>query len=234
MIANFSQAVEPFSQVAPLPQPQIPDWIEQISPTKEAEPLAQIRIRFKDPVIPLESLDSPEQQAKLNLFQIQPALPGRFRFLTPRMVGFQADEPLPKATRIQVTVKAGLADLNNHRLTQDLAWTFTTDPIQITNLPQTNPNPYSSGYLDIKPNLAITSNVQLDLNSLANNATLISEADQKIISLKAEQPTAENQQPYPIFLANGSTDPFNLINRQWQYQLIPQQELQKILVIAWN
>ncbi len=227
MIANFSQAVEPFSRVAPLPQPQIPDWIEQISPTKEAEPLAQIRIRFKDPVIPLESLDSPEQQIKLNLFQIQPALPGRFRFLTPRMVGFQADEPLPKATRIQVTVKAGLADLNNHRLTQDLAWTFTTDPIQITNLPQTNPNPYSSGYLDIKPNLAITSNVQLDLNSLANNATLISESTQERISLKAEQPTAENQQPYPIFLANGSTDPFNLINRQWQYQLIPQQELQK-------
>lgn len=220
---NFSQAGEILPQVAPLPKPQIPDWIEQISPTEAVEPLAQIRIRFKDPVIPLESLDSPAQQEKLNLFQIQPALPGRFRFLTPRMVGFQADEPLPKATRIQVTIKAGLADLNNHRLTQDLAWTFTTEPLEI-NLPETNS---SSGYLDTKPNLVITANVELDLNSLANHARLISESNQEKISLKAEQPTAENQTRYPILIANSSTDPFSLINRRWLYHLIPQKELQK-------
>jgi uncharacterized protein YfaS (alpha-2-macroglobulin family) len=227
MSTNYSTKVEPLPEVAPLSAPEISDWIEQISPTDEAEPLAQIRIKFKDPVIPLESLDSPEQQEKLKLFAIQPALPGRFRFLTPRMVGFQADEPLPKSTRIQVTLKAGLTDLNNHQLDRDLAWTFTTEPIKITNLPETKPNRYHPGYLDTQPNLEITSNVELDLASLANQASLVSEATQERIALKAEQPTAENEQNPPIFVASRAADPFQLINRQWNYQLTPEKELQK-------
>ena len=227
MVTNFSTKVKPLPQVAPLSTPEISDWIEQISPTGEAETLAQIRIRFKDPVIPLESLDSPEQQEKLNLFEIQPPLPGRFRFLTPRMVGFQADEPLPKATRIQVSLKAGLEDLKNHRLDDDLAWTFTTERIELTNLPETNPNRYSSGYLDIEPTLQITSNVQLDLKSLGKHASLISEENQKRISLQAKQATAGNEQNPPIFVASTSSDAFNLMNRQWQYELTPEKKLQK-------
>ena len=34
---------QPLPAIAPLPLPELPDWIEQISPTGEAEPLAQIR-----------------------------------------------------------------------------------------------------------------------------------------------------------------------------------------------
>jgi hypothetical protein len=67
MSTNYSTKVEPLPEVAPLSAPEISDWIEQISPTDEAEPLAQIRIKFKDPVIPLESLDSPEQQEKTQI-----------------------------------------------------------------------------------------------------------------------------------------------------------------------
>ena len=114
--------------------PKLPDWIEQISPLGNAKPTSQIRIRFKQALIPVESLDSPQQQNLLTKFAIWPPLPGQFRFLTPRMVGFQADKAIPKATRVKVTLKAGLADLKNHRLNQDLAWTFNTESIQITNL----------------------------------------------------------------------------------------------------
>ncbi len=227
MATNFSTKMENLPEIQPLSPPKITDWIEQISPTGDAEPLAQIRIRFKEPVIPLESLDSPEQQEKLNLFEIQPALPGRFRFLTPRMVGFQADKPLPKATRIQVSLKAGLEDVKNHRLDEDLAWTFTTERIELTNLPQTNPNQYTPGYLDIRPSLSITSNVELDLTSLAEKASLVSESTQKRITLKAEEQTAENQPDTPIFVASRSRDPFNQIHRGWNYQLTPDRDLQK-------
>lgn len=60
--------------------PPLPEWIEQISPTGEAELLSQIRIRFKEALIPLETLDSLEQQEKLKKFEIFPELPGEFRF----------------------------------------------------------------------------------------------------------------------------------------------------------
>src|SRR5690242_7679783 len=87
-LAKISPKVEPLPAVSPLPLPQLPDWIEQISPTGNAEPLAQIRIRFNEALIPVESLDSPSQQNLLQKFEILPPLPGQFRFLTPRMVGF--------------------------------------------------------------------------------------------------------------------------------------------------
>ncbi len=127
---GISQSKEQLPTVSPLTPPKLPDWIEQISPIGDAKPLNQIRIRFKEALIPVESLDSPEQQKLLQKFTLWPPLPGQFRFLTPRMVGFQADKALPKATRFQVTLKAGLADLKNHRLDKDLAWTFNTEPYQ--------------------------------------------------------------------------------------------------------
>ncbi len=136
---NISPVKQQLAAISPLPPPSLPDWIEQISPVGDGKPLNQIRIRFKEALIPVESLENPQQQNLLQKFQLQPPLPGEFRFLTPRMVGFQAEKALPLATRFQVTLKAGLADLKNHRLNQDLAWTFNTESIKLTNLPGVNP-----------------------------------------------------------------------------------------------
>jgi len=99
---------EPLPIVAPIPPPPLPNWIEQISPIGEAETKAQIRIRFKEALIPVESIDS--SQDILKKFELYPPLAGQFRFLTPRMVGWQGDRALPKATRVRITLKAGLAD----------------------------------------------------------------------------------------------------------------------------
>ena len=101
---------EKLPPVESLITPKLPDWIEQISPLGDAKPTNQIRIRFQEALIPVESLDSPQQQSLLTKFAIWPPLPGQFRFLTPRMVGFQADKAIPKATRVKVTLKAGLAE----------------------------------------------------------------------------------------------------------------------------
>ncbi|MEB3829998.1 alpha-2-macroglobulin family protein [Phormidium sp. CCY1219] len=214
--------VKQLPAVAPIPTPELPNWIEEITPTGEAQPLAQIRIRFKDPVIPLESLDSPEQQAKLDLFEIQPELPGRFRFLTPRMVGFQADRALPEATRIQVTVKSGLEDLNNHQLTEDLAWTFNTEPIKLTNLPSSKPpSEYAEPRpIDIEPELNVTSNVELDLGSVKQHAKLIAQESDRAISVNVE-PVADDEQ------MRSPGEQFNPATRQWQYTLTPQHPLEK-------
>jgi uncharacterized protein YfaS (alpha-2-macroglobulin family) len=223
--AWFSSSTPPLATVDSVPLPQLPDWIEQISPTGDADPLAQIRIRFADPLIPVERLDSPDQQAILQQFEITPALPGRFRFLTPRMVGFQADQATPKAARVKVTLKAGLADLNQHRLVQDLVWTFNTEPIQLTNLPGATADPNAPNEpVALKPTLTVTSNVELDLNSLKQHASLKPEGKSQSIplqvALKPDDGDQATDRPTPEAT-------FNPGDRTWEYTLTPQQTLTK-------
>lgn len=231
-LVKISSRVEPLPAVSPLPFPQLPDWIEQISPTGAAETLTQIRIRFKDPLIPVESIDSPQQQDLLKKFEILPPLPGHFRFLTPRMVGFQADQALPKATRVKVTLKAGLADLNKHRLYKDLAWTFNTQAIQLTNLPGKTAAPDSQAEpFDVKPTLKVTSNVELDLASLQEHVTLIPEGKKENVPLKAaleEEKTPSNStQSQEPSNPNQPQEKFDPSQRNWVYTLTPTRSLEK-------
>ena len=221
-LINFSNK-QPLPAVVELKPPNLPDWIEQISPIGDAEPLQQIRIRFKEALIPVESLDSVQQQQILQKFELIPALPGgKFRFLTPRMLGYQADKALPKATRFKVTLKADLADLQKHRLDKDLAWTFNTQAIKLTNLPGKNPveNP-DDAPIDLKEILQFTSNAELDLASVQKHLQLIPEDKNQGIQFKVElakEEKANEEQPLEKF------DPSA---RNWTYNLTPQQNLEK-------
>jgi hypothetical protein len=215
-LAKIQPGPESLALVAALPMPQLPDWIEQISPTNEAKTLAQIRIRFKEPLIPVERIDTPQQKSLLNKFEVFPPIPGEFRFLTPRMVGFQSDRALPLATRIRVTLKAGLADLKDHRLEEDLAWTFNTEPIKLTNLPETDEP------IDINPTLEFTSNVELDLASIIENLNLIPEGKQEglplQVALKPEEDSSDYQSPQ---------EQFDSSSRHWIYTIKPSPTLTK-------
>ncbi|WP_096669863.1 alpha-2-macroglobulin family protein [Dolichospermum compactum] len=213
---------EKLPPVESLITPKLPDWIEKISPLGDAKPTSQIRIRFQEALIPVEILDSPQQQNLLTKFAIWPPLPGQFRFLTPRMVGFQADKAIPEATRVKVTLKAGLADLKNHRLNQDLAWTFNTEPIQITNLPGVNPIEKAVVEpIDLQPKLQFTSNLELDLDSVQKHLQLIPEGKTQGVGFKVELAKEETPE---------SLDPFEKFDpsvRNWVYNLIPGQNLEK-------
>jgi hypothetical protein len=212
---------EPLPIVAPIPPPPLPDWIEQISPIGEAETKAQIRIRFKEALIPVESID--RSQDILQKFELYPPLAGQFRFLTPRMVGWQGDRALPKATRVRITLKAGLADLKNHRLDQDLAWTFSTEAIKLFNLPGVDPNSDSSSEpLSLQPTLKFTSNVELNLDSLSKQAQLVAEEKKQSVPLKIQ---LEKQEV--IEEDNSPQEKFDPANRDWNYNIIPQQNLDK-------
>ena len=216
---------DPWPQVASLPLPELPAWIEQISPTGEAAALAQIRIRFTAPLIPLEELESPDQQDALAKFELVPPLPGQFRFLTPRMVGFQADQALPLATRMQVTLKAGLADLNNHRLDQDLAWTFNTPAIQLTNLPGPDSRwQGESAPVTLKPALELTSNVELDLDSLREHLMLIPQGAQRSVALDVVLKEKDGAAPSDYSAPQERFDPSQ---RPWIYTFMPRRDLDR-------
>jgi hypothetical protein len=162
----------PLAAVSPLPNPSLPPWILSISPTDTADENAQIRVRFKEDVIPLESLASNDRAAALAAFSIDPPVPGRFVFYTPRLVGFEADAAPPLATRFRVTLRAGLADLKGDKLASDLAWTYTTTHIAVTDLPAQEKDS-DVPTVTLRPLISLGSNVELDTASLAERTVLV-------------------------------------------------------------
>ena len=211
--------------VAPLPLPPLPGWIAEISPTRDAEPTTQVRARFESPLIPLERLDTPKQKDVLKKFEILPPVPGRFRFLTPQMVGFQSDRALPKATRLQVTLKSGLEDLDGNALEADLAWTFATEPIQLSDLPGLSPEEAENRDVPIvglEPELAFTANVELKLDSLQANTRLTPADDSEAapVRIKATEITSD-------FSREDPQSEFDPSLQRWRYQIVPTQPLQK-------
>jgi alpha-2-macroglobulin len=205
--------------VSPLPSPNVPAWVVQISPTGQADHYAQIRVIFARPLIPLQAIESPDQQSKLAYFTVTPALAGRFRFLTPRMVGFQADQALPLATRVKVVVRAGLIDLDGDKLDNDIAWTFTTQPISLGGLPtiteDTNP-------VGPRPTFSISANTELDAASLERHAHIkTANGSTTPISVKLQK------QPTPVPGADQSRQNFDPSARPWVYDVTPDSALEK-------
>jgi hypothetical protein len=207
----------PMPAISPLPNPKVPAWVEQISPTGEADNFAQIRVRFQQPLIPVEAIETPSQQAKLAYFSVTPALAGHFRFLTPRMVGFQADQALPIATRIKVVVHAGLTDLNNNTLAKDIAWTFTTPGISLDGLPTNDEN---STPVSAQPTFEIQSNVELDQSSLAQHGSISAKGIAPVaITVKLQK------QPTPGPNDDQSQQKFDPSQKPWIYEVSPSSAL---------
>ncbi|MDQ2872408.1 MAG: Ig-like domain-containing protein [Candidatus Eremiobacteraeota bacterium] len=167
----------PLASVSSLPAPVLPNWIGSISPTSRAASRAQIRVIFTKPVLPLQQLETDTEKAVLAQFEISPQLPGRFRVLTPRMIGFEADRALPAATRVRITLKAGLHDLAGDRLTRDLAWTFETQPLKITALPTQTDGRASTPVTGLNPVIQVSANTMLDRASLERHAEFVTPAD---------------------------------------------------------
>ena len=221
-IISNSPVSEVIPMIADLPKPQIPEWIETINPIGESPELSQIHVIFKSPLIPLESLDSSGQKKLLNNFEITPKIPGEFRFLTPRMIGFQADKALPLATRLQVTIKKGLTDLNKNQLDQDISWTFATEPIKLSNLPGSEEQPGSpENPLGLNPELTFNSNVELDLASLKEHLQLISQKTNKAIPIEVKIAQSEDNQTQIEPLKR-----FNSATQNPEYIVTPKQPLQ--------
>ncbi len=155
-----------------LPDIALPPFIAAVSPRGAVAAGAQVRVIFREDAVALEALEAPERQALLERFVLEPAVPGRFIVLTPRMIGFQADAPLPLATRFRVTLRAGLADLHGGALAGDYAWTFTTPAIELTtNLPTGASALLTAS--ERSPKVTVNSNIALDERTLLEGARFI-------------------------------------------------------------
>jgi hypothetical protein len=207
--------------VAPLARPALPSWIASVSPTKSAQNLAQIRVIFNKPIVPLEAMTSAQTGDVLSHFSIAPNLAGHFTVLTPRMVGFVAERSLPIGSRVRVTLSAGLKDTAGDQLAEDLAWTFATDALTVSDLPQikTPDIEETAAPVALDPALKITTNAAVDMSSLQQHTTLQGGGDQVGVTVSVEAtPT-----PYP---GSNAQELFDPSIDTWRYTLHPVHALQ--------
>ncbi len=212
-------APEPLPAVSPLPSPSPQPPVLSVAPVGDVDTLAQIRIVFSDDLIPLERLESPDETAILAHFSIVPALPGQFRFLTPRMIGFEADRAWPVASRVRVTIAKGLRDLHGHALNDDLAWTFQTGAVKLDELPG---KPGDTEPRDLRPKIGFTSNVALDRASLEAHARLRSRGSPAATIPLVVPPDTATPSPGTTAPPDAEYDPSN---DDWNYVLVPAAQL---------
>ena len=103
-----------------------------------------VNITFNQPMVPLTSLE--ELTIEQVPVQLEPSLPGTWRWLGTKTLTFQYDsdliDRLPKATEYKVTIPGGTRSLNGGVLAEDVEWSFSTPPVQvIAHFPGDGPQP---------------------------------------------------------------------------------------------
>jgi uncharacterized protein YfaS (alpha-2-macroglobulin family) len=217
--APATTKAEPLPAVSPLPSPAPHAPIASVAPTGDADVLAQIRVRFSDDLIPLQRLESPDETAVLAHFSVDPPLPGKFRFLTPRMIGFEADRAWPAATRVRVTIAKGLRDLHGHALADDVAWTFQTPGIALDGLPGKDDPPTA-----LRPTITFSANVPLDRASLEAHARVRAHGDSGDGIALTVPPDTASPSASPTAAPDEAFDPSV---RDRRYALVPATDLAK-------
>jgi uncharacterized protein YfaS (alpha-2-macroglobulin family) len=218
-----TSSVAKLSTVAALPKPSLPPWITSISPTRTAQTLTQIRVIFAKPVTPVEALSGEGPRDVLDRVSIEPELAGHFVVLTPRMIGFVADRALPVGTRVRVTLAAGLHDLSGDVLKQDLAWTFETQALSFTSLPQLTAGDDEStpAPVGLQPKLQITSNAAVDVASLAAHAELDG-TDGSTAGVTAVLEATPSPSP-----GDNAQELYDPSLNDWVYDLLPARKLRR-------
>ena len=139
---------EPFP---PAPEPVQPEPVEtgplqvlRFSPEGEIPVAPFLSVTFNQPMVPLTTL---EQLAATQVpVQVDPPLPGTWRWLGTRTLTFQYDseliDRLPKATVYHVTVPAGTRSTTGGELAQAVEWSFSTPaPKVVSTFPLNEPQP---------------------------------------------------------------------------------------------
>ena len=215
----------PLPGVSPIPNGPPPAWIDSISPKGEAADGAQIRVRFKNDLVAIEALESPDRTGVLSHFRLDPPLPGRFIVLTPRMVGFEADAPIPHASRINVTLTAGLADRAGNTLASDFGWSFTTTPLTVSYVQDTG-NDDSAAPQTLLPTFVVRTSDAVDVPSLLARTHLVDAKDSsKIVAVELAPSPTPNPSGEPAGADQGDASGAATSDTEASYQLVPQAEL---------
>ncbi len=174
--------------------PSLPPWIVSVAPIGKAQSITQIRVLFARDVAPLGAIDDPARASILSQFRIDPAVPGRFILLTPRMIGFEPSRALPLSTRVRVTLRAGARDLAGDTLLHDLTWTFHTPRLAFTDLPSLGPREYPEiTPSPLEPVIRIQANTDVIETSLASHAVFIASDSGELVGVRLVPGTVDDK-----------------------------------------
>jgi uncharacterized protein YfaS (alpha-2-macroglobulin family) len=171
-----------------------------------------ISVTFNQPMIPLGTL---ADLAAMDVpVQIEPSLPGTWRWLGTKTLTFEYDseliDRLPKATEYRVTVPAGTKSAAGAILAEAVTWTFKTPPPKIVaTYPNDSPQPLEPLFFilfdqRIDPT-AVLKTIQVTAGS--RNVEIVSasqteiEADERVSQLAKDAPEGR-------WLAFRATQPF--------------------------
>ncbi len=109
-----------------------------------------LNVTFNQPMVPLATIDALTAQDVP--VQLEPALPGTWRWLGTKVLTFEYDstaiDRLPMATEYVATVPAGTESATGGVLAETVSWTFSTPPPRmIDHLPSGSPQPLEPLFL---------------------------------------------------------------------------------------
>jgi len=145
---------EPFPPPEP---PVVPEQVEsgplevlRYGPEGEIPLAPFLNVTFNQPMVPLATLEA--LAAEDVPVQLEPALPGTWRWLGTKTLTFEYDseavDRLPMATDFRATVPAGTESATGGVLAEAVTWTFSTPPpAMIDHLPADTPQPLEPLFL---------------------------------------------------------------------------------------
>ncbi len=129
---TIQEAFPPPPEAVPTPEVSSgPLEVLRYAPEGEIPIAPFVNVTFNQPMVPLATLA--DLQAQAVPVQIEPPLPGTWRWLGTKTITFQFDseliDRLPMATEYRVTIPAGTQSLNGGVLAQEVQFSFSTPPV---------------------------------------------------------------------------------------------------------
>ena len=115
----------------PAPEAPRPPRVLRVQPTGEIENTKSISIHFSEPMVPLASVERMRDEPVPAT--LEPALPGRWRWLGTSLLVFEPDRRLPGSTHFTVTVAQGARSARGAALAETVKYTFSTPPMRATS-----------------------------------------------------------------------------------------------------
>jgi uncharacterized protein YfaS (alpha-2-macroglobulin family) len=171
----------PFFELAPTPVvvPSEPLKVLRFAPEGEIPIAPFVSVTFNQPMVPLGTLG--DLASTSVPVQIDPPLPGTWRWLGTKTLTFEYDsdliDRLPKATSYTVTIPAGTKSITGGVLAESITWTFGTPPPKVVAMyPQNIPQP-------LEPLIFIAFDQRIDPDAVLKTIQLFAGNDQVELTL---------------------------------------------------
>ncbi|RKY20243.1 MAG: hypothetical protein DRQ55_08340 [Planctomycetota bacterium] len=145
-------------------RPTPPLSVLAVAPEGERPLVGVVSITFSEPMVPLAALevvDAVEVPATLS-----PAAAGRWRWIDPRLLVFEAEGRLPAASSYELRIPAGTRAASGARLADEVRTHFSTPPVSVQRSSPSAADPGREQTTDLRPLLVLGFDQAVDAAAL--------------------------------------------------------------------